>query len=103
MRQHKYILTDDRTEEEVNKTIGFIIATDKFMSGWGDAPGKSVVAIPFVSCEDMEVVRERMERRAEMKRIRVVYNKNYRPRLYKGDHLHIYNTSTSFRYHIQYN
>lgn len=29
----KYEFSDDRTSEEIEKTIGFVIATDKFMSG----------------------------------------------------------------------
>lgn len=98
MRQVQYTLVDDRTEEEVNKTKGFVIATDNFMSGWGQAPGKSIIAVPFVSADDMDVIMLRMNRRTEMKRIRCVRGKHYKPRLSANDHLHIYNTTDSMRY-----
>ena len=93
-----YTIKDDRTREDVEKTKGFVVATDKFMSGWGSAPGKSYVAVPFISAEDRERIEIRMRRRPEMKRIRIVYGKKYRPSLHSGDHLHIYNIIDSFRY-----
>lgn len=96
----KYEFSDDRTSEEIEKTIGFVIATDKFMSGWGRAPHKSVVAVPFTSESDKEDVLRRMMRRTEMIRIREVYGKTYYPSLRYGDHLHIYNTTSSFRYSL---
>lgn len=92
------IRTDDRTPIEIENTIGFVIATDKFMSGWGQAKGKSVVAVPFTSEQDKEKILNRMERRNEMKRVRITYGKEYKPKLTTNDHLHIYNTTNSFRY-----
>lgn len=94
----KYIIKDDRTQEEIAATRGFVIATDKFMSGWGDAPHRSIVAVPFTDEEDKRKVMSRMEKRNEMKRVRLVYGKSYKPSLSGGDHLHIYNTTTSMRY-----
>jgi hypothetical protein len=93
-----YIIEDDRTTDEVNNTLGFVVATDKFMSGWGKAAGRSYVAVPFVSEEDKYKVLSRINRRSEMKRVREVYGKTYRPSMRSGDHLHIYNTKNSFRY-----
>ncbi len=92
------IIKDDRTPEEVTNTIGFVIATDKYMSGWGDAKGKSVVAVPFTSEQDKEKILNRMNLRNEMKRVRITYGKQYKPNLRQDDHLHIYNTINSFRY-----
>jgi hypothetical protein len=99
----KYEFSDDRTSEEIEKTIGFVIATDKFLSGWGRAPRKSVVAVPFTSEEDKEDVLRRMRRRTEMIRVREVYGKTYYPSLQNGDHLHIYDTTSSFRYPLANN
>ena len=89
---------DDRTDEEKAATIGFWVATDRFMSGWGHAPGRSIVAVPCVSADDAEKVERRLTLRPEMKRVRWVPGSRYRPQLATGDHLHIYNTQTSFRY-----
>lgn len=89
-------IQDDRTPEEKAATVGFVVATDNFMSGWGQAPGRSLVAVPVTSYEDEKAVTEVLERRHEMKRVRFCM-KSYRPRLFDGDHLHIYDTHTSFR------
>lgn len=93
-----FIIEEDRTAEEVQKTIGFVVATDKFMSGWGNAEGRSLIAVPFTSEEDREKVLRRIARRSEMKRVRTVRGKEFKPRLNSGDHLHIYDTTKSFRY-----
>lgn len=95
----EYTIQDDRTPEEKAKTIGFMVATDRFLSGWGNAPGRSIVAVPVVSFSDRETVENRLNLRNEMKRVRFV-GPSYRPRLYPGDHLHIYNTKHSFRYPV---
>jgi len=92
------IIKDDRTAEEVQKTVGFVVATDSFMSGWGDAPGKSIVAVPVTSDKDKAWVQTVMGNRSEMKRIRFAYGSSYKPRLGQDDHLHIYNTKNSFRH-----
>lgn len=96
----KYKFEDDRTPLEVKQTLGFVVATDKFMSGWGAAPVSSVIAVPFVSEEDKENVLRRVNRRGEMKRVRVVYGEQYKSNLSKGCHLHIYDTTKSFRYSL---
>ena len=91
-----YEIVDDRTPAEKVATVGFMVATDRFMSGWGQAPGRSLVAVPVTSSEDLDAVRHVLESRPEMLRVRFCLA-SYRPRLYDGDHLHIYNTQTSFR------
>jgi hypothetical protein len=89
---------DDRTAEEKQSTIGFWVATDKFLSGWGNAPGRSLVACPVTSAEDSEIVERRFNLRSDFKRVRWVSGKNFYPRMSDRDHLHIYDTKTSFRY-----
>jgi hypothetical protein len=84
-----YIIEDDRDQTEADYTHGFVVATDKFMSGWGNAPGKSYVAMPFFSPEHMDSIENRFNLRSEFLRVRVVA-KTWRPKLRAGDHLYIY-------------
>lgn len=91
------IVQDDRTPTEVEQTIGFLVATDSFMSGWGEAPGRSIVACPVVSSDDAAAVEKVFDRRSEFKRVRWIAGQHYTPRLRRGDHLHIYDTQRSFR------
>ena len=79
---------DRRSEADKAATVGFVVATDSFMSGWGNAPGKSYFAVPFRSYEESRIVEDNMNARTEMKRVRVV-GKDYRPRLRAGDHFSI--------------
>ena len=88
---------DDRTFEDIQRTIGLVVATDRFMSGWGKAPRRSLVACPVVDDEDRERVERRFQLRSEFKRVRFVYGALYTPRLHQGDHLHVYGMN-SFRY-----
>lgn len=92
-------IQDDRTEEEKAATIGFWVANDKAMSGWGRAQGRSIVACPVVSSPDCDIVRKRFQYRDEFRYVRFV-DKSWRPKLRQGDHLHIYDTKTSFRYSL---
>jgi hypothetical protein len=89
-------IEDDRTAEEKTATIGFWVATDRFMSGWGEALGTSYVACPVVDWNDADEVEKRFRSRSEFKRVRYCA-KNWRPKLHDGDHLHIY-AMDSFRY-----
>ena len=91
-----YIKKDDRTQGEKDKTIGFWVANDSFLSGWVYAPGRSLFACPVFDRADSETVELRFIKRNEFKYVRFV-GKNWRPKLYDGDHLHIYN-GKSFRY-----
>lgn len=92
-----YTIVDDRTSEEKEKTRGFVVATDRFLSGWGEAAGRSLVAVPFSDADDCARVETRLRLRDEMLRVRIV-GPAYRPHLHPGDHLHIYNLRDSFRY-----
>jgi hypothetical protein len=92
------MIDDRRTDTDKAKTVGFVVATDRFMSGWGQAPGRSYFAIPLRSWDEADVVRENMEARSEMKRVRVV-GKDYRPKLHEGDHLSIRDMSDCSRFY----
>ena len=102
----KIIIKDDRTPEEKQATIGFMVATDDFMSGWGDAPRRSIVARPVKDDNDLKRVKLRFNLRPEFKRVKFVKGKAtpaglmYKPRLHPGDHLHIYSLN-SFTYSLE--
>ena len=104
---------DNRSISEVGETAAFVIATDSAMSGWGEAPGRSIVARPIkrklyvsidsngntrshyeVNLEELKRVESVFDSRREFKRVRVVYGKVYKPRMDDGDHLHIYGFDT---------
>ena len=82
------VIDDRRTAKEVEQTIGYVVATDRFMSGWGHAPGRSLFAVPFRNHTEAAIVEQNMRRRSEMIRVRVV-GEDYRPKLYRGDHFSI--------------
>ena len=94
-------IEDDRSESEREQTIGYWIATDRFMGQWrSELVGKrvrSLVAVPVVNIEDADTVKRRLDSRDEMLRVR--WREYLVPLgLNPGDHLHIYNTTHSFRY-----
>ena len=94
------IIKDDRTPEEVESTIGFIVAHDEFMSGWGDAPGRSMVACPVTSLRDFDRVWKTFEDRSEFVYLRWIGGSQYKAKTFllrSSDHLHIYDTTSSFR------
>ncbi|KKN40355.1 hypothetical protein LCGC14_0734070 [marine sediment metagenome] len=82
------VVDDQRTEADKAATVCFVVATDGFMSGWGQAPGRSIFAVPCRSWEESSTVTDNMNHRSEMKRVRLV-GLDWRPRLLKGDHLSI--------------
>lgn len=80
----------------------WVVMTDRFMSGWGSAPGRSIVAIPCPTVAWAERVSWAMERdRPEMKYVSVRRGPTFkeavagrRPR--PGDHLAIYALTPSW-------
>lgn len=82
-------IEDRRTEEQKNITVGFVVATDSFLSGWGSAPDRSLYAVAFTTEKQRQIVERHMQKRNDFKRVRVVYGKEYRPKLSNGDHLSI--------------
>ena len=81
------ILKDDRTiAERTTHTLG-VVGTDPFMSGWGDAEGGASYAVWACTPGDVRRVKDRVERRGDMLKVRVVTLATYRP---KAQHVHIY-------------
>lgn len=80
------IVHDKRTDDERAATIGYVVGTDRFMSGWGEAPGTSYYAVAVSSTDEREIVEANMRGRSEMLRVRF----NLRPpRARSGDHVSI--------------
>lgn len=92
------VVDDQRTTPEKNMTVGFVVANDSFLSGWGPASRRSIFAVPFRGYEEAKIVEENMRARSEMKYVRVV-SKNYRPHLLPGDHLSIRSMPDSKRFY----
>jgi hypothetical protein len=69
---------------------GYVYAQDKFMSGWGGAPGRSFYALAVDSPGEADVVRGNLHNRSEMTRIK--FTESLIPlkhRLRSGDHLRV--------------
>ncbi|MBM3493287.1 MAG: hypothetical protein FJX72_03035 [Armatimonadetes bacterium] len=78
---------DDRTpEQRATYRLG-VAATDRFMSGWGGAAGGTSVACWACRADDIPTVERWVRSRGEMRYVRVVSLRNYRPRC---AHLHVY-------------
>ena len=81
------IIQDDRTDDQKKTHQWLVVGTDSFMSGWGEAKGMVSYAAWATTQEGLNDTLCWVERRGDMKRIRVVYG-DYKP---KGKvHLHIY-------------
>lgn len=93
------MIENDLTPEQQSEVVGYWVATDKLMSGWGCAPGRSLVAVACRdSDQDKDAVERRLRLRKEMKRVRWVWASCLRNvRVRRGDHLHVYGFD-SFRY-----
>lgn len=84
------VIKDDRTEEQKRTHVWGVVGTDSFMSGWGEA--KDGYSYAVWSCPNDMAKLADLERtvshREDMKRVRVVYLPDYRPR--GAAHVHIY-------------
>ena len=81
------IKQDDRTPEQVETMPVAVVGTDGFLSGWGLCAHGTSVAAWACRPEHLRAVQEWVESRKEMRRVRTVMLKGYRP---KCAHLHIY-------------
>ena len=80
-------LIDDRTEKEKVTHQWIIAATDRFMSGWGEARNGTSYAGWACEHKDIQKVETWVRSRSEMKRVRLVFG-TWKP---KGiGHTHIY-------------
>ncbi len=84
----KTIVEDDRNEETRITHNCIILATDRFLSGWGLAEGGNSYAAWACKSKDFTKVLRWVKSRSDMMRIREV-STNYRPSQYCA-HLHIY-------------
>ena len=85
------IIADDRTETEMDTHRWLVVATDRFLSGWGHAQGgSSVAAWACSTLAEVERVEARIRARGDMSRVRVVRDapRRYRPRSFA--HFHVY-------------
>jgi len=87
------VYQDHRTKDN-DKPLCWAVATDKFMSGWGCAPGHSYVAYPIYSYEDERALLEWMEERRDFIRVRINLSL---PRLKDGDHCSTYDRPEHIR------
>jgi hypothetical protein len=81
------IIQDSRTPEEKKNTIGYVVGTDKFLSGWGSARGgSSFFAVSITNHEHLDSVMKKMNNHSDFKNVR--FNlRSWRP---KGEgHTHI--------------
>lgn len=81
-------IRDDRTEAQKKALRWLIVGTDPGMSGWGEAEGGTSYAAWACDDDNVEACEAWVMARRDMRRVRRVYAKDYRPRG-KG-HLHIY-------------
>ncbi len=92
-------IDDRRSEADKAATAFFVVATDRFMSGWGRAQGgRSLFAVPCKDMAQARIVEENMRHRSEMKRVRIVAA-GYRPALRRGDHYSIRDMSDCSRFY----
>jgi len=78
-------IDDKRTDaEKAAPIIGFVVMLDQFMSGWGEAPGRSMFALMVRDCDELERVVRHAKSRGEMKRVHFTPEL---PSLRRGDHL----------------
>lgn len=89
------IIDDQRKEAGI--PWAFVVATDRFLSGWGLAPRRSLFALECNGPKEAQTIIDNMKARSDMKRPRIVgivYRKGmkrYMPRvrIFSGDHLSI--------------
>ena len=81
------IFQDDRTPEQKKTHTLIVLATDRFMSGWGMADAGASYAGWACTPELVDTVERRIRARGDMSHVRIVGN-DYRPRGAK--HVHIY-------------
>lgn len=64
------------SSSSIPKARFYVLAEDRFMSGWGEAKGKvNVVVFPAASYEEAEWIARKLHNRSEMKRIRINMHK----------------------------
>ncbi len=80
-------ITDDRNADQKQTHTCLIAGTDSFLSGWGKASGGTSYAAWACKPEHARPVRDWVESRGDMKRVREV-STNWKPT--GNGHAHIY-------------
>lgn len=84
------VIEDDRTQEQ-KETLRFgVVGTDSFMSGWGMAQDGASYAAWACNGNQIDACERMVRGRREMKRVRVVDLRDYRPDPNLCAHFHIY-------------
>jgi len=92
-------INDRRTDQEKKDTLGFMVATDRFLSGWGQAPRRSIYALAITDIGQFHIVEENLKDRGDMMRVRFCKKL---PRMKEGDHLSIAGPSKAGRHYVKY-
>ena len=94
-------INDKRTDKST--PWAYVVFTDSFMSGWGQAKGgRSLYALAVSNPDEETTVTNNGKRRGEMKRPRTVKpNKDGLPssRLYRDDHMSVVDKSCAARWY----
>lgn len=89
--KHGITFEDDRSEAQKATHVWLVIGTDSFMSGWGGAEGGTSYAVWACETSTQAAVVERWVRgRSEMKRVRVVCERQRKWRPRGPGHAHVY-------------
>lgn len=84
---------DDRTPEQLTTHTWFVIGTDSFMSGWGQAQGGKSYAAWACEPKHSQLVLAWVERRSDMLRVRETIDPCFDGTRYRPSgtgHCHIY-------------
>lgn len=93
MRQHPI---KDNRRTDPRTPVGYVCMTDKFLSGWGRASGRSLYAVAIYEDDDPQVVLDNAKHRSEMVRVRYQLNL---PHLQDGDHLAVVDRGVASRWY----
>lgn len=82
---------DDRTENEKRSHRTGIVGQDTFLSGWGEC-SKNGLSYAAWACkdDDIETVMKWVKSRDDMRRVREIDLKDFRPTAPGKSHFHIY-------------
>ena len=95
-------IVDNRTNKD-RPALGYVVCTDSMLSGWGQAPGRSLYALAIETAEDLKAVTNNADARSDMKRPRHVMTMTAdglpRVQLRAGDHLKIVDRGQAARWY----
>ncbi len=86
IRREKMKIIDDRKPEHKQNQV-LVVATDTFLSGWGEAAKGKSMAAWSVKPIDADIVKEWVQNRTDMKNV-AIRGGDYKPK--NAEHFHIY-------------